>query len=524
MTLPRLALPPSPAVLALLALAFVAPGLAGHAPWKAFDAVAIEVAHEMQRTGDWLVPRIAGEPWLEDPPLYHWFALAFARAFAWALPFHDAARLASGACMLAAAGFIYAAGGAAAALALLGSVGLIVHAHEAVPDLLTLAASCSALFFLSRKEFPLQSGLGFGISLGVAALSAGLVVPLALLLAALVAHLACDELRTRRALPFLAAAIAVALAIAASWPLVLRQHAAPLFADWWSAASRTQGEFAANLRYFLGIAGWFAWPAWPLALWALWALRKSWRAPGTFVPAAAALLFLAGAALAGPPQDINLIPLLAPLALLAAQGVGALRRGAANALDWFGVTTFTFFTALVWLGYLAMMTGWPPRVAGNFARLAPGFAPQFQAAPFVFALALALAWLYLAFFTAPAPARGLARWAAGVALLWGSFAALWLPWADHIRSYGGVARQLRAALPPNADCVARESLGDPQRAALSYHAGLRTVATVSKCRYVLVQGGLREEREELGTGWVRIAEAARPGDGAERYRLYRRPR
>lgn len=32
----------------------------------------IEAAREMAASGDWLVPRIAGQPWLEKPPLPHW--------------------------------------------------------------------------------------------------------------------------------------------------------------------------------------------------------------------------------------------------------------------------------------------------------------------------------------------------------------------------------------------------------------------------------------------------------------------
>ena len=43
---PRLAFPPSRAVIALIAFAFVAPGLVGHDPWRAFDVIAIEIARE----------------------------------------------------------------------------------------------------------------------------------------------------------------------------------------------------------------------------------------------------------------------------------------------------------------------------------------------------------------------------------------------------------------------------------------------------------------------------------------------
>src|SRR6266850_3807051 len=107
--LPRLQLPPSHAVLLLLALAFVAPGLVGHDPWRAFDVIAIEIVHQMHLSGDWTVPHLAGEAWLEDPPLYHWLALAFAKAFGGLLGFHNAVRLASGTAMLAALWFLYLA-------------------------------------------------------------------------------------------------------------------------------------------------------------------------------------------------------------------------------------------------------------------------------------------------------------------------------------------------------------------------------------------------------------------------------
>jgi 4-amino-4-deoxy-L-arabinose transferase-like glycosyltransferase len=551
---PRLSLPPSHAVLAVLALAFVAPGLVGHDPWRAFDVIAIEIAHQMHLGGDWVVPRLAGEPWLDDPPLFHWLALAFAKAFGTLLGFHNAARLASGLAMLAALWFLYlaarhsaivaptAAGaaadvptrrgaGAAAVLVLMGSVGLIVHAHEAVPDLATLAASCAALFFLVVSDRrTARAGAAFGASLGAAFLGTGVIVPAVLGATALIAHLACDDWRTARAPRFLGAAVAVFALVAAPWPLVLWLRAPDLAQGWWHGATHAHGEFAANLRYYLGVSAWFAWPAWPLAAWTAWTLRREWRTPRVFVPLVAALAALPAIAWAGPQQDINAMALLAPLALLGAHGVAQLRRGAANALDWFGVMTFTFFAALIWLGYVAMMTGLPPKVAANFARAAPGFVPQFEPLPFAVALALALGWLYLAFFAPRAPTRGVTRWAAGMVLIWGSFATLWLPWADHLKSYRSVALQLRSTLPANPGCIAASELAAPQRAAFSFHAGLRTEPLAGPlplpagmqppCRFLIVQGHPRQERAP-GAGWRKLADVGRPGDRGERYRLYR---
>ncbi len=538
--LPRIALPPSHAVLLLIALAFAAPGLVGHDPWRAFDVIAIEVVHQMHLSGDWVVPRIAGEPWLDDPPLYHWLALAFAKGFGWLLGFHNAVRLASGLLVMAALWFVYLAtrhsspkgegrsNGASAALLLMGSLGLIVHAHEAVPDLATLAASCAALvFLLSSDRKPARKGLAFGASLGMAFLSTGPVVPAVLGATALIAHLACDQWRSARALRFLGAAAGTFVAIALSWPLALYLRAPDLAQTWWFGATHPRGEFAANLRYYVSVASWFTWPAWPLALWSAWTLRREWRAPRVIVPLCAAVLALPAIAWAGPQQDINAMALLAPLALLGAHGVSRLRRGAANALDWFGVMTFSFFAGLIWFGYVAMMTNVPPRIANNFFKTAPGYLSHFELLPFAAALALLFAWCYLAFFTAPSPTRSVTRWAAGVALLWGTFATLWMPWADHIKSYRGVALQLKSNIPVSAGCIAHNALGVPQRAAFSYHAGIRTepfqaagTPNAPKCLYAIVQGHPRREITP-GPGWRKLADVGRPGDRGERYRLYR---
>ncbi|MDW8468721.1 MAG: hypothetical protein RML56_06800 [Burkholderiales bacterium] len=140
----------------------------------------------------------------------------------------------------------------------------------------------------------------------------------------------------------------------------------------------------------------------------------------------------------------------------------------------------------------------------------------------LFALAVALGWLYLVLFAAPSPARALLRWAAGVALLWATFAMLWMPWADYQKSYRAVALQLRASLPAAPGCIAGRDLGLPQRAALSYHAGIRTVAAPADCRYLLVQGRPQHEAAAPGPGWTKLADVGRPGDKSERYRLYRR--
>ncbi|HEY3074121.1 MAG TPA: glycosyltransferase family 39 protein [Burkholderiales bacterium] len=540
--LPRLTLPPSPAVLAALAAAFILPGLASHDLWKTQDAIGLGIVHGMAVSRDIIVPRIAGEVWLYDQPLYHWFALAFGKLLGWLVEFHAAARLASGAFVGAAFVFIYAAAregsreetrqtvACAALLVLLGCIGLLVHAHEALPELASLAAMCGALAALpyaTRK--PLRAGLAFGVALGMAFLSATWIAPLSLALVVVVAHFVCPEWRTQRSAPFLATTAAAALVVALSWPLALALRSPETFSAWRAIVFQPEANAAENFRHFFSTASWFTWPAWPLALWSAWSLRRRWREARLLVPAltvlAMIILFIAW----GPPQDENLIPLLAPLALLAAQGIFTLRRGALAALDWFGALTFAVFAGLVWLGYIAMLTGLPAPVARNFGRIAPGFVAHLQPLAVAFALALVAAWLYIVFFTPGSPLRSLARWAGGVVLLWGTFAMLWMPWVDYQKSYRSVALQLKSKLPVDAKCLAQRSLGVSQAAALDYHGGIRTqpfdVVKPAACPLVLVQGSPKHELDAPATTaamrWTKLADVGRPGDRAERYRLYR---
>src|SRR5207244_11717334 len=106
-------------------------------------------------------------------------AWAFGSLLQKILEFHAGARLASAAFVLGAFWLIHAAArdwsdeenapitAAAAMLVLLGSVGLMVHAHEALPELAALAGLCGALAALPHaRARPLPAGVVFGAGLG----------------------------------------------------------------------------------------------------------------------------------------------------------------------------------------------------------------------------------------------------------------------------------------------------------------------------------------------------------------------
>lgn len=518
---PRFPLPASTLVAACALYLLV--GALGHDPWKSDDALHLGVAWGFFSGDGWLVPRIAGDAWTGVAPAFHWAAAALAWVTQWALPFHDGARLASVVfgglfiyLLFRAATFLYGreAGFAAPALTI-GTIGLLVPIHDAQPAIAVLAAGALAYLGLARlPERPLPSAalLGAGMGLGIAAGGLAGIAPLLPLLAL--------PLLQRRWLAFVIA-LYTAIAIASLWPTLLALRNPDHLVAWWSEELRAIAVHRnAFGRDHLELLGWFAWPTLPIALWAVWISRHQWRDWNLLLPLAGTLSALLWFA-AHEPRPIVALPLLPPLVLLSCSSVHRLRRGASNALDWFGMMTFSLAIAVIWLGGIAMLTGWPDQIARNFAKLEPGYEAQFSLIALVAASAFTGAWIAAVVKLQRSPWRTAIRWAAGVIAVWGVLIALWLPWIDYGKTYRGVAMSLRTALPADAGCIERRGVGLPQRALIDYFTGICTQPSSKKgdCRWLLVQS---TRKDASITGWSKIWEGHRPGDRTERLRLYRR--
>jgi len=532
----RIPLPLSGWPLAVLVVAFLVPGIIGHDPWKTEDAVAFGVVWQMVASGDRLTLGLAGDPYFEDGPLFYWISAAFVQALGGLLAPHDAARIPSMLFMAATLWFVRLAArelygkvqGDLSMLAFLGCLGLVWHAHETAAETAMLAGLAAAYYGLAiSHKRPYKSALVFGCGAGVAFLAKGLIAMLQPVAAALLVLPFSAVLRARNYAIAVTLGLVVLAPFAVAWPAMLAAKAPEYYIAWsaWQLASITDPPTWSKLVGYLKIFSWAAWPVWPLALWAIWEYRRYLRDPGFAVPFVGAVvclvLLLFSRPLAG---EMDALALLVPLGIPAGAAALGLRRGAANALAWFSIMTFTLAVGFAWVMWFASVTGFPPPLARNVAKLAPGFVGEFRWLPYLFASLLTIAWFILIARCERSTLRSLTLWAAGVTVTWGLTMTLAIHWIDYGKTYRNVAAALRKELPAALECLESRGLGESQRAVFHYHGGLITrraeVHGVTGCPWLLVQGSvLRRPEDHPGAQWKEVWEGHRPRDG-ERYRLY----
>nr|MBL8410492.1 glycosyltransferase family 39 protein [Dechloromonas sp.] len=527
-------LPPAGWMLAAMLAFYVLAGIFGRDPWKGEDAIHIGTAWHMLQYGDWLSPDLAGRPF-HEPPLYYWSAALSGKLFGWLLPMHEAMRLASSVWVTLALMGLYYAGrelygqesAAASPLLLAGSVGLLLHAHDAQPMLVAVAAYCGALGALAaigRK--PRLTGIYYGLAVAACLLGSGIAPTLPLLAAAPLAWWLSPN--RPKALQTLAIGLAIAALLILPWPALLLALEPARFHGWLNTELvplKTPFSFPGAGR-FLSLLPWFAFPALPLAAWTLWTRRRDIRAPAQALPLAFFLITLLMLALAYRPREIPTLLLLPSLALLATPGALSLRRGAANAFDWFAMMTFSLFAALVWLAWSAMALDWPTKLASRVVILRPGFDGQFDISDFLLGLAATAWWAWLIVTAPRSPYRSLTHWTLGFTTLWLLATTLIVPWFDYGKSYRPVAQSVARALPANHGCLAERGLSDTQRASLAYFVEIEPASFNSSagktCNWLLVGGDSRQDLAAPPGNWTPIWEGSRPGERKEKFRLFKR--
>lgn len=497
--------------LVLFALVWALYGLAGRDAWQADEALALGAVLDWLERGD-LPPQA---------PLYTWVAGLSARWLSGLYTLQEGARWASGLFALLGVSFtalaarsLYGTGyGALAALLLMGAFGLVLRVHALLPETALLAGYALLLYGLAEsRRGPDRAWAIFAGAL-VLLLTRGLVDLLAALLCALLA-LALPGFATRSyRLALIKAGVMLALALAA-W-LGYLGHAG-LLADWWTGQLARLAAYKGFERQ-VDTLSWFAWPAWPLALAALWhEYRRLGRENPLHLPLVATGSALIAGLFAAYSHDGVAMPALVPLTLLATFGIATLRRGAAQAFYWFGVTCFAFFTLAFWLYYFALEWGQPAHLAAHLTRLTPGYSPQVAAQDVGLAAAATLIWLAAVPLFPRAQVRPALVWATGITLSWVLLVALLKPWAELSWGYRPIADAVAARLPAQA-CIEIEASG-AARVMMQYHLAHGLPAAGARCAWRLV---VEARDAAVRSGADLVWEGRRPREKREIYRLYR---
>ena len=563
-----------------LGLLYILPGLIGRDPWKD-DAASFGIMWTMAHGGlqDWLMPHVAGLPAPDEGPLAFWLGALCIKLFGWLVGDVMGARMSTIALFVIGTVSLWhtafhlgrraeaqplrlAFGGQpepddygrtladTAVLIYLGCLGLLLHSHETLAVTLQGALLSWFLFRSVRliEDMSTRNALLVGLALGLLALTRGFAPPL-VLLAALYLCTRFLKMPSAPTLRHLGQAACVGVLVPMVWVLpssVVAPYGGSPVSEWlaWNASQLSIPGWL-SLKTFFRVGVWYFWPAWPFAAWAAWAWRRQRGLLHIILPTCfvgtLTLLILCDPV----PENGDLLKLLPPMALMAAFGLPTMKRGAINAIDWFSVMVLTLLGGLVWLFWIAKLTGWPAQLAKNALKLVPGFNPEFGILSFTVAASATIGWIVLVHWRlSRQPAvlwRAVVLSSGGLILLWVLLMTLFLPDLNYARSYASVARQIATRLPADADCI-DTNVGPAQRASFAYFGHLPFAPVDSTgCSYLLLQDSIKNPTQNtpmqngaLVRGgaarpfrprdWTLMWEGRRPSDRDERFRLYRRAR
>jgi 4-amino-4-deoxy-L-arabinose transferase-like glycosyltransferase len=521
-------------LLLLLSAIWIILGLVGHTPWKPLESTGINIIKNILDGGSLIAPLVSGESFPTTPPLYYLSAAASANLLSPVITIHDGARLFNAvwlAILLLMVGMtgreLWTRGsGRHATFIMIGTIGLVISAHSLSADIANLACMATGFYALAlAKRRPWRASVLLGTAIGLGFLSFGMMPLLILLSTAIVLPLFFKVWRTKSFAKLLSLAILIAAPMIFTWILLMHHYYPAMLLSWWQINLSNFNQN--NHLYFFRILIWYAWPALPLALLGLWQYRKQLASKPKFqliISFFICCLFFLG--LGSDTKDINALPLLLPLVALGAGSVEHLKRGAAAALNWFGVMLFGLIGTLIWLGWLAMLTGHPAKIKERMQFLSGAYDTKFSWLAFVIALIITAIWMLVCIRAKQTNKSTVTNWAVGMTFGWGLLMTLWLPLIDSAKSYQPVFLSMNKALPKNYGCINSLGVGQPQRLLLNYHTNIQLQPFEStqqlNCNFYLLQDVKGVGRMQPGQEWIQIWVGKRATDRKEDFRLFQR--
>ncbi len=418
----------------------------------------------------------------------------------------------------------------AALLLIVATVGIVWRMHETSEVPALIAFQALAFYSVARMlDHPVSGSITLGLAVAAAFLTRGWIGSLPIMLAVACAFAPRTALWQAKQWLVLAAAISTALIML--WWIPASNLGEFWTRNWliWNFSSFDWPRYREVLSILRDLP-WFLWPTWPFALLAIWRWRSWLAAPHIWIPLMFAVWPLAIMFFLVDAFEPEYSLMAVPAAVLAAFALPTLRRGVVNSLDWFAVMCFSLTTATVWLGWIALNTGWPRQIAHNIARQTRGYDVSISWLAVLVAVLGTLAWVALVrwrLHTKPAGLwRGTVLSAGGLIVTWLLLVTLWMPALDYVRSYRSVSAQLAGALQnlrAPGECVRALGVGIGQRASFlvfnsidfSYNSGCTLV--LQQTSPDDVQNGTAAYSDSEHVLWV----GKRGADRHEMFRLLR---
>jgi 4-amino-4-deoxy-L-arabinose transferase-like glycosyltransferase len=518
-------------LLILLCAVWLLMGLIGHHPWKPFESHTMSIVKTILDTSNFLAPTAASSQ-IANPPLYYLSAALTSKIFGGILPMHDAARIVTGLWMLITLLMIGMTGrelwgkgfGRQTTFVFIGSLGLVISAHTLTPAISALAGLAAGFYALSlSKRRPYRAGVLLGTGAGVSFLSTGLLPLSIIVLPCIVLPILFKHWRSKSFVTTVTISLLVSSPFLVIWPLLLFLSQADVLIHWWE---QSLNQFKnTHYTYFLTTLLWYTWPALPLAIWGLWRYRSQlFNNPKFQLCITFFLLAFTLIGLGGERKEIFALPLLIPLTALAGGSIETLKRGAANALNWFGLILFGLMSSLIWLGWMAMFTNSPAKIKERLTFLSGLTTINFSMIATLIALLISLVWLLAIFRSRHTNRSSATNWAIGMTCVWTLLMTIWLPMIDSARSYGDVFKSLNEQLPSQYTCINSSNLGNAQQDLLHYYTGVQTRPLRPNqqigCDLYLIEDTRNKNKIEPGQGWQKIWHGKRISDRKESFRLF----
>jgi len=479
----------------ILTTIWIFTGLIGHAPWIPAESQSISMIMDIIQNNSIIAPLAASQNSINNPPLYPYMGAVLGNLLTAVIPIHDAARLSNGLWIgltLISIGLLsrelWGPGyGRQVCLVFIASIGLIFNIHTIRPEVATLlgfSLSIYAFALHNRRPFRASMVLGFGSS--IIFLTNGIIPLISLLITAL-GLLVIKSWRNNRYYIFCSISILIASMIIGPWVFILFQYNPELFFLWINRLSISQGpEFIYYLKNIL----WFSWPALPLVILVLIKNYKFiYQQKKLHLPLIFSIAIFITITLDNKLDQINLMPILIPFSILAVGAIDLLKRSAASALNWFGILIFGFVGILIWLGWFAMMIGFPTKIYERIYYLSGNHNAEFQFMSFLIALIITIMWIISIRNLKITNRSAISNWALGITMVWVTSIMLCSPFLDKRKSFSGVFLDAKKHLTQNSSCLYLYNLSDNHTNLLHYYTGVKGISfndSNTSCRMVML--------------------------------------